>query len=108
MSQFNDFIGTVIDGVRDIAIDDLAGFVADAEDDARAFVANAELKLRRRTEMLASGELTPGEFEDLVRGQVDLAVLFALTEAGVAAARLERFRQDLIELVVNKAFAFFL
>jgi hypothetical protein len=48
------------------------------------------------------------EFQDLVKGEKDLAKLHALTEAGIATARLERFRSGLITLVIDSAFGRFL
>jgi hypothetical protein len=39
---------------------------------------------------------------------MDLIEGFALTQAGVAAARLEQFRKDLIDLVVSTAVKIFL
>jgi len=108
MSQFDHFINAIINGVPGLATGDLAGLVGDAESDAQAFLDRAEDKLRRRTQMLADGILDKDDFEDLAKGQMDLIEAFALTQAGVAAARLEQFRKDLIDLVVSTAFKIFL
>jgi hypothetical protein len=108
MSQFDDFVEGVLDGVQDIATDDLSGLVQNARGDARAFLVSAEEKLKRRTQMLADGLIDKEDFEDLVKGQADLVVLQALTQIGIGAARLERFRRDLIKLVVDTAFDVFL
>jgi hypothetical protein len=108
MSQFDAFINAIIKGVPKLATGDLAGLVADAESDAQAFLDRAEDKLRRRTQMLADGTIDEEDFEDLAKGQMDLIEAFALTQAGVAEARLEEFRKDLINLVVSTAFKIFL
>jgi hypothetical protein len=108
MSQFDDFINAIVKGVPRLATGDLAGLVADAESDTEAFLERAEDKLRRRTQMLADGTIDEEDFEDLAKGQMDLIEGFALTQAGVAAARLEQFRKDLIDLVVSTAVKIFL
>lgn len=108
MSKFDDFTKAVLDGVRDIATDELQGLVQTARNDAQTFLERTEAKLKRRTEMLARGELLKEDFEDLVKGQADLALLFGLTQAGIGAARLQRFRDALIRLVVDVAFRTFL
>jgi hypothetical protein len=108
VSKFDDFTRAVLDGVPRIATGELKGLVRSAKADAQAFLDSAKEKLERRTEMLARGDLLKEDFEDLVKGQADLAVLFALTQAGVAAARLQRFRKALIDLVIKSAFKTFL
>jgi hypothetical protein len=42
-----------------------------------------------------------------VQGKKDLAELEALEQAGLALARLDRFRTDLVHLVVDTAFGVF-
>jgi ABC-type ATPase with predicted acetyltransferase domain len=64
--------------------------------------------LRRWTRELRDNELTKAEFADLVKGQKDLAQLAALTQAGLALAALQRFRDGLMKLVIDTAFKTFL
>jgi hypothetical protein len=66
-----------------------------------------EDKLKRWTGMLAKGELTKLEFTALVDSQKGLATLGELTHLGIAAATLQRFRDGLIDLVINAAFKTF-
>ena len=107
MSQFDEFIGLVLANGKMLAKDLFAGFVQNAEDDIRAFLDSLEADLRTWTQLLADGDLTRLEFEDLVKGSADLAELAALTRAGIALAQLERFRSGLIEIVTNAAFDVF-
>ena len=108
MSRFDDFIEAVTDGVKDIATDELSGLLQNAKSDTQDFLQRAEDKLRRRTKMLADGAIDKDDFADLAKGQAELIAAFALTQSGVAQARLERFRRELIDLVISSAFKVFL
>jgi len=44
-------------------------------------------------------------FTDLVQGKKALAEIHALTQAGIAAIKLEKFRTELVKLVVDTALA---
>ena len=108
MSQIDDFFGTVVSGSKGLAEQTLQGFVAQAKDDTRNFLAQSKQQLQQWTTQLALGQLSKMEFEVLVGGLKDLAALRALTQAGIAAADIQRFRDALITLVIDAAFKTFL
>jgi hypothetical protein len=54
---------------------------------------------------LASGDIDKDGFESLVRGQLDLAKMEALKQAGLAAVQVQSFVNGVIDIVVNAAFA---
>jgi hypothetical protein len=108
MSRFNDFTRTVIAGVPDLARDTLGDFPQAATQDANAFLTEARKDLKRWTKLLAQGKINQQDFTDLVEAKRALAEIHALTQTGIALARLERFRTGLIDLVVNTAFDVFL
>jgi hypothetical protein len=108
MSVFDDFLRGVVDGATNLAQQDLKDFVTQTQDDTKAFLAQSEADLRTFTHQLATGELSKDEFADLVGGLKDLAVMQALTRAGIAATRIQRLRDQLINLVVDTAFKTFL
>ena len=104
MFDFDEFVRAVVEGAKRLAQDTLQQGVLEAGRDAESFLQRAEEKLRRWTALLARGELTREEFAFLVRSQADLAELFALTQLGIGLARLQDFRDKLIDLVIDKAF----
>jgi hypothetical protein len=106
MSAFDNFIDEVVSGARKLAEKSLAE--AAAEQDARTFLTSVQDKLKRWTAALQSGELLKDEFEVLVKSQTDLVALAALTQAGIAAKRLEEFRDGLIDLVIKAGLRVFL
>jgi hypothetical protein len=107
MGTFGDFEKAVLSGAKEFAVGSLKDLTKLAEDDAQAFLKSSAQKLQRWTTMLASQQITKAEFAALVESQKALAQLDALTHAGIAAAALQRFRDGLIELVINAAFKTF-
>ena len=105
---FTDFQNQVVSNAGVLAKDTLKDLVAIAEDDAKEFLVSSEEKLKRWTEMLADERLTKLEFAALVDSQKGLAVLNGLAHAGIAAATVQRFRDGLIDIVLNAAFKTFL
>lgn len=103
MFDFDAFVKAVVEGAKQLAKDTLQQGVKQAGEDAEAFLRRAENKMRRWTVLLAKGELEADEFAFLVRSQADLAELFALTQLGIGLARLQEFRNKLIDLVIDKA-----
>ena len=108
MSKFDDFTKGVMQGAEDLAKTTLEGFVNDARTDSQAYLDKAKADLERWTQELAKQKLTQAEFTDLVRGQAALAQMHALTTAGIALARVQQFRDGLIDLVIDTAFKTFL
>lgn len=104
MADFDDFRAAVADGARELGRDVLEGLGDEARADAEAFLARTESDLRRWTKLLAAGELTEEDFADLVAAKKALAEIHALRQAGLARARLERFRARLVNLVIDAAF----
>lgn len=104
MSRFDEFVNGVLEGAKQLARDMLQKGIEEARQDAESFLQRTDEKMRRWTGLLARGELKRDEFEFLVRSQTDLAELAALNRMGIEAARLQAFRNKLIDLVINKAF----
>ena len=107
-SPFSAFVSDVKKGAKALGKDLFKEFQKQATKDAKAFLDASKANLRKWTRQLADGDMSKREFQDLVKGEKDLAKLHALTEAGIATARLERFRSGLITLVIDSAFGRFL
>ena len=108
MSVFDDFLSTVVSGAKGLAQQTLTDFVTQAQNDTKDFLLQSRQQLNDWTTQLAKGQMTKEEFADLALGLKDLAVMAALTEAGIAAARVQRFRDAVIKLVIDTAFQKFL
>ena len=108
MSSFDDFVEAIKNGARDLAKETFDGFENEARDDAEAFLEKTKQDLQRWTNLLDQGELTEQDFSDLVLAKAALAEVHGLRQKGVALTKLERFRTELIKLVIDTAFDVFL
>ena len=108
MSKFDVFVGGVLDGTRSLAKDLVDDLQQQSRADAQAFLDKTQADLQRWTGLLANGQLSEMDFSDLVHAKKALAEIHALTQAGIAATKLERFRSGLVDLVIDTAFKVFL
>jgi hypothetical protein len=108
VSLFDEFLDTVVSGARGLAQQSLQDFITQAQSDTEDFLTQSKQQLNDWTVQLALGKPTKAEFTDLVGGIKDLAAMRALTQAGTAAASVQRFRDAVIKLVIDTAFKTFL
>ncbi|MCP4576596.1 MAG: hypothetical protein GY846_09970 [Deltaproteobacteria bacterium] len=108
MSNFDDFLDVIEEGVKELAKKTLKGFRDESVADARNFLEASKSDLQRWTKLLASGDLSQDDFEWLVIGRKDVAELHTLKQAGLALVRLDRFKNALLDLVIDTAFDVFL
>jgi hypothetical protein len=106
--MFDDYVKELRNGVRKLAQELVEGLEVDALSDMNAFLKKSERNLKRWTNYLAAGEITKQDFADLVQAQKALVELHELTRAGVAGTKLDRFRSDLIALLVSAAMKVYL
>ena len=108
MSKFDDFIDVIEEGVKELAKKTLKGFKDEAVTDTKAFLDASKEDLKRWTKLLAQGELSQDDFKWLVLGRKDVAELHALKQAGLALVGIDRFKNALLDLVIDTAFDVFL
>jgi len=107
MSDFDNFIDIIEEDVKKLAKKTLKGFKNEALSDAKDLLKENKEDLKRWSKLLAKGELSQDDFEWLVIGRKDVVELHALKEAGLALVRTDRFKNALIDLVIDTAFDVF-
>jgi hypothetical protein len=107
MSQWDDFLAEAEHGVGAAAATALNGFVNEARNDCQSFLTAIEADLKTWTQQLATGQISGQDLSDFVQADAALATMAALTEAGIAAADLQRFRDTLVNVVINAALSSF-
>lgn len=107
MADFNDFLKSLENGIKELALTNWKEVENAAIADGQAFVNKTKADLERWTQLLASGALTKDDFEWLIAGKKDLAQMQALEKAGLSLVRAQRFQNSLISLVINTAFKTF-
>ena len=80
-------------------------FAAQAEADARDFVARTRASLEEAASLLAAGRIDRDDFEDLVRGKQDLAQMRALKQAGLAKVAVDTFTNGVLNIFIDAVFA---
>ena len=108
MSQFDDFLDILKQGIVDIAQETVSDFKDQAIDDAQSFIEDTKDDLLRWTNLLAKGDLTKDEFTFLVQSQKDLFNMHALKQAGLTLIAAQKFRDAVIDLITNAATTAFL
>ena len=101
--KWDDFANSIMSGVKDLAKTEGQDFIKRAQSDATNFITETKDKLQEWTKALARGDLAKDEFIHLVKGQKELAQMNALTELGISKTKIQRFRDDLINLVSDSA-----
>lgn len=103
MSLWDVFLGKVQSGVVTDATTAFKGFVNEAKTDAQAYLNAAEDDLKVWTQQLTAGKIDADDFADFVSADARLVEMAALTATGIAAADLQRFRDALINTIVDAA-----
>lgn len=102
-------IGAILKDVENqtkaLAQKQIKDYSQQAVGDVKDLLERSKDDLKLWTEELARGEMDKGEFQSLVRGQVDVAEMRALKQAGLAEVQIESFVNGVIDIVVNAAFA---
>ncbi len=104
---WEDFKDAIVDGAKQLAKETIGDFLDSAQDDAKAFLESIKDDLERWAKMLKNDEITKDDLKDLIEAKEALAEIRVLTQAGIAATKLERFRTGLINLVTNTAKSMF-
>ncbi|MDI9309235.1 MAG: hypothetical protein QM535_03375 [Limnohabitans sp.] len=73
----------------------------EAEEIVKVTLESIKIKLENWTALLSTGELTPEEFEYLLKTEEQLLILKALQAKGIARLELKNFMQDLIGTIIQ-------
>lgn len=92
-------------GIAGIAETSLKNYVAQANQDGKAFLNAMEDDLKQWSLELANETLNTADFKDLVLGQQDVLQMAALKQAGLTQIQLDQFKQAVLDLVINTVFS---
>jgi len=102
-------IGAILKNVEDqtkaLAQKQIKQYTQQAVADVKDLLQKSKDDLRRWIEELAKGEIDKDEFQSLVQGQIDVAEMRALKQAGLAEVQIESFVNGVIDIVVDAAFS---
>jgi hypothetical protein len=104
--DFPELFNHLKDEVIMLAQISLKKFGEEAKGDALVLLNSMKEKLKRWTVLLANGDLTTEDFEWLVNSQKDLVEMEALKQVGLAAIRVDQFKNSVINMIVDTVFSF--
>lgn len=107
MAKIDELWTTILDGVKDLAIDTVKGYVDQAKQDVQYFLDHSKAEIEDLAKAFADNEFDKDELADLLNDQLAIAEMFALTKAGIAKIRIDRFRVGLMDLIVDSIFKIF-
>lgn len=101
MPDLDDLLDALKDDVADLAEDHFDDLRDRAVNDSQSFVEETNEDIQRWAQKMANGQLSQAEFRSLLQGRKDLAEMEGLKQAGLAAAKVDKFRDALIDEVVE-------
>lgn len=104
---WEDFKDAILEGAKQLAKDTVGDLLESAKDDAKAFLESIKDDLKNWHKMLKDDEISKDDLKDLIEAKEALAEIRALTQAGIAAVKIERFKTGLLNLVTNTAKSMF-
>lgn len=108
MADFSKFLDVLKDNIAELAKTNVKEYAESAIKDGESFIKSTKSDLELWTKQLISGELSKKDFEWLLKSKKDLAEMTALMQAGLAKARIDKFRTDVLKTISSTAFKTFL
>lgn len=108
MPTFNDFVSTFKNDLLDFAKENFDEYKEELLKDGNSFLEKSKSDIQRWTEGLASGALSPADFEFLLKGKKNLAQMEALKQIGLSKIRISKITNGIIDVVLGSAVKTFL
>lgn len=99
--DFRIILKTIKDGIVEIASTSLKDFSQEAIADGQSILNGIEPKLKKWTNEVIAGQMTPSDFKDLVLGEKDNIQLSALKHKGFAMIKADEFKGAVLNLIIN-------
>ena len=103
MAKFN--VESLLEEIKNNAINsvktDVKDFFSDTETHIKEFIVSQKNNIMKYTEQLANKEINQDEFNDLMLGLKDLCQMKALEKEGIAMAKLDKIKSDIVDSITN-------
>lgn len=99
--NFDQVFNELKTGVETIAETSLQGYEKEAKSDGQQALNDVKSNLLQWTKELETGSITKEDVGDLLQEEEALDKMVALKQAGLAAIHVDRFKNDIINLVVT-------
>ncbi|MEM1338398.1 MAG: hypothetical protein AAF717_15915 [Bacteroidota bacterium] len=99
--DFQELLKDLKKNLAEILGDQYTDFKKETKADIEGFLEASKDKLERWTKLLANGELSPEEYEWLVKSQKDLLTLKGLQQVGISKISLGHFKNKVVKTIVE-------
>lgn len=99
--NYQELFRTLKDGIADLAKKSLNEYINEAVSDGNNIITDMKTNIQNWSQLLANGEIDADNFKSLILGEKDLLKMNALSHAGLALIRIDKFKDDVCNLVVN-------
>jgi hypothetical protein len=106
MASFDEIWSELKSNIIKYSEDNWSDFKDEAINDGKDFLDKSKDDLKRWSELLAQGKITKDDFEWLLLGRKDLAVMDALKQKGMAKKKLDTFAKGILETVKTTVVGF--
>ena len=99
--DFNAVAKDLEKGLAELALTSIKEYANDAKTDGQKMLDSLKTDLQTWTLQLANGDITPKNLEWLIKSKSDLIEMASLKHAGLAAIRIDQFKNSSINLIVS-------
>lgn len=103
-SKFNKMIRGLRKDINGLAGMSVRKYKKQAARDAKKLLTKMKKDLKRWTDLLDEGRLTPSDFEFLVASQGASIKMSGLEKSGLAEIRVDHFRKSIFNLIIDTIF----
>lgn len=102
MKDFNELLQELKDAGLQLAKDEFKDYYEKSKQAIEEFFESSKDKLEQWSIALATGNINGNEFKMLLQSEKDLFTLELLKQAGLKQIRINKFKDQLIDLIVDK------
>ena len=99
--NFDEIYQSLKNGVVTVAKDNLQEYENAAKADGQAALSDMKTSLQQWAIEVENGSMTKEDLQFLLQGEESLDEMRALKEAGLAAVRIDKFRNGLVNMVIG-------
>ncbi|MCH2450410.1 MAG: hypothetical protein MK198_09725 [Gracilimonas sp.] len=101
MFDFDSFLDTLKSDLGDVIKEYGQEYKEDILNDAVDFASKTQSDIEKWAALLKEGELSPKDFEFLLKSKKDLAEMETLKQKGLAQARVDKLKADILDTIVG-------
>jgi hypothetical protein len=99
--DINSLLSTLEQKIIGLAKSSFTDLTSQAITDGKQLLDTIKDDLIRRTQLLADGKINQAEFNLLVQADEDLVEMAALTQEGLAEAKIDAFKQGIFKIIID-------